>query len=57
MTRLYRVLNLLKSYDQLAQAGINSHQSLSGYKMIAELREKKEQLIKELIEPGCRRKN
>jgi hypothetical protein len=57
MTRLDRVLDLLKRYDGLAQAGVNNHDSILGRTMLNELREEKEQLTKELIEHGCRRKN
>lgn len=57
MTRLDRVLDLLKRYDELAQAGVNSHDSILGRAMLKELREEKEQLTKELIEHGCRRKH
>ncbi len=57
MTRLDRVLNLLERYDGLAQAGVNSHDSILGHTMLKELREEKEKLTQELIEYGCRRKN
>lgn len=62
MTRLDRVLDLLESYDRLsATAFENYHKGL--YKqefftgLLTDLRKKKEQLAKELIEHGCRRKN
>ena len=57
MNRLERVLNLLERYDGLAQAGVNSHDSILGRTMLKELREEKEKLTKELIEHGCRRRD
>lgn len=62
MTRLDRVLDLLESYDRLSATALeNYHNGL--YKqelftgLLTDLRKKKEQLTKELIEHGCRRKN
>lgn len=55
MTRLERVLNLLNKYDGLAEAGDPT--SSFGQLLLADLREEKEKLTKELIEHGCRRKN
>jgi flagellar biosynthesis regulator FlaF len=59
MTRLDRVLDLLESYDRLSATALeNCH----GFKqelftgLLDDLRDKKEQLAKELIEHGCRRK-
>jgi flagellar biosynthesis regulator FlaF len=59
MTRLERVLDLLESYDRLSATALeNCH----GFKqelfteLLDDLRDKKEQLAKELIEHGCRRK-
>lgn len=58
MTRLERVLDLLNRYDGLAEAGVKSHPTSSfGRLLLEELREEKENLIEELIEQGCRRKN
>lgn len=58
MTRLDRVLKLLEEYDDLAAVAISG--GLYGMKwgrdMLPYLRKKKEQLTKELIEHGCRRK-
>ena len=57
MTRLYRVLNLLETYDALAASYYENRQYTVGYDILIELRQEKEKLTKELIEHGCRRKN
>ena len=60
MTRLDRVLDLLESYDRLSATAL---ENCYGFKqelftgLLDDLREKKEQLAKELIEHRCRRKN
>ena len=57
MTRLDRVLNLLESYDHLADLIINDDICRSiAPSILEELRKEKDQLTQELIEHGCRRK-
>lgn len=58
MTRLDRILKLLDDYDTLAVALIFEAGHPEHYPCyLANLRAKKEELTKELIEHGCRRKN
>jgi hypothetical protein len=57
MTRLDRVLKLLDAYDDLAACHFESKEYLIGHDILMNLREEKEELTKELIEHGCRRKN
>lgn len=58
MTRLDRVLNLLEQYDTLSSSAINNEcERVSAERWLEKLRKEKEQLTKELIEHGCRRKN
>ena len=58
MTRLDRVLNLLDRYDILLTTALNAyHNGTYGIAVLAQLKAEKEQLTKELIEHGCRRKN
>jgi hypothetical protein len=57
MTRLERVLDLLDNYDIFAAACIESFGIPTGAKFLADLREEKEKLTKELIEHGCRRRD
>ena len=58
MTRLDRVLELLEKYDDLASIALRAYSnSAYGLLMLEELRKEKDQLTKELIEHGCRRKN
>lgn len=52
MTRLERVLDLIDNYDIFAEACIRSFGIPTGAKFLAELREEKEKLTKELIELG-----
>ena len=57
MTRLERVLELIDNYDIFAGVCVESYSIPDGAKFLADLREEKEKLTKELIEHGCRRKN
>jgi hypothetical protein len=58
MTRLDRVLKLLEDYDRLADLIIDDDICRSiAPSRLEELRKEKDQLTKELIEHGCRRKN
>ena len=58
MTRLDRVLKLLEEYDDLAAVALNNYcVGQDCRKMLAYLRKEKDQLTKELIHRGCRRKN
>ena len=59
MTRLDRVLKLLEDYDKLADLVIDEEEMYwsDTPSILNELRKEKEQLTKELIEHGCRRKN
>ena len=55
MTRLDRILEVFERYDKLAENGVKSHNSALGQAILTEIRAEKEQLVKELIEHGCRR--
>lgn len=57
MTRLERVLELLDKYDWLAACYFERETHLFGHDLLMALRQEKEQLKKELIEHGCRRKD
>ena len=50
-----RIIKLLDRYDGLAAAGVKSHNSSFGELLLEELRQEKEQLVKELIEYDCKR--
>jgi hypothetical protein len=56
MTRLNRVLNLLKEYEDFIKYYMPDD-DIVGYITLECLRLKKEKLTQELIEHGCRRKN
>lgn len=55
ISRLNRVLNLFDRYDQLAQAGAESHNSMYARLLLNELRAERDQLECELRAYGCRR--
>jgi len=58
MTRLDRVLDLLQKYDDILSVALRAyHNGTYGFTILAELREEKEKLTKELIEHGCRRRD
>jgi len=59
MTRLDRVLDLLQKYDDILSVALRAyhHNGTYGFTILADLREEKEKLTKELIEHGCRRKD
>ena len=57
MTRLERVLEIFERYDKLAEIGVKSHSSALGQAMLTEIRAAKDQLVAELVEHGCRRKD
>ena len=59
MTRLDRILSLLKGYDGLLEnvlISAGSGPGTLGWIFLDELRKEKDQLTQELIEHGCRRK-
>ena len=56
MTRLDRILKLLEDYDDALEYYLDD-ENMVGYITLKRLRIEKDQLTKELIEHGCRRKN